>query len=117
MAPEVMKQSENTFASDIWSVGCIFAEMCKQEPLFVGSTPWEVVKRIFSLLGKPDERIWPGGTPLMETGFLIEDNPKNFAELFPNLEAAGVDLLSKMVCYTDRITVYDALNHPYFEER
>lgn len=43
-----------SFAVDIWSIGCIFAEMLLREPLFAGNSEMEVMQKIFLLLGVPD---------------------------------------------------------------
>ncbi|KAF5400704.1 Mitogen-activated protein kinase [Paragonimus heterotremus] len=55
-APEVMlKWRHYNELVDIWSVGCIMAELRLRHPLFAGQTPIDQIRRIMSLLGKPDE--------------------------------------------------------------
>lgn len=44
---------------DIWSVGCIFAEMANGGPLFAGTSEKDQLDRIFRLLGTPSVDIYP----------------------------------------------------------
>jgi serine/threonine protein kinase len=44
---------------DIWSVGCIFAEMANGGPLFAGTSETDQLDRIFRLLGTPTTEIYP----------------------------------------------------------
>ena len=53
-APEViLNASEYTKAVDIWSIGCIFAELFGRQPLFPGEDFLDQVQRIISVLGTP----------------------------------------------------------------
>jgi cell division cycle 2-like protein len=45
---------------DMWSVGCIFAELVLREPLFAGKNEMDQLDKIFSVLGNPSTEIWPG---------------------------------------------------------
>ena len=47
---------------DIWSVGCIFAELVRGEPLFTGDSEIQQLLCIFKLLGTPTEETWKGIT-------------------------------------------------------
>jgi cell division cycle 2-like protein len=51
---------EYSTAIDMWSVGCIMAELLAKEPLFNGKTEFEQLDKIFRTLGTPNEKIWPG---------------------------------------------------------
>ena len=60
-APDVLLGSTKySTPVDIWSIGCIFAEMVNGTPLFTGSTPETQVETIFRNLGTPDDTICPG---------------------------------------------------------
>jgi serine/threonine protein kinase len=41
--------------ADMWSIGCIFAELLLRVPLFAGETELEQLAKIFSIIGTPDE--------------------------------------------------------------
>ncbi|KAK6137366.1 hypothetical protein DH2020_028879 [Rehmannia glutinosa] len=118
-APELLLNcSEYTAAIDVWSVGCILAEIMTREPLFPGKDYVHQLRLITELLGTPDE------TSLK---FLRSDNarryvkqlplfPKqNFSVRFPSMSPLALDLLGKMLVFDpdQRITVDDALCHPY----
>eukprot|EP01155_Anaeramoeba_flamelloides_P049347 Anaeramoba_flamelloidesc41513_g1_i1.p1 GENE.c41513_g1_i1~~c41513_g1_i1.p1 ORF type:complete len:186 (-),score=33.52 c41513_g1_i1:395-952(-) len=45
---------------DMWSVGCVFAELLNKEPLFPGNGELDQLDKIFRLLGTANEKIWPG---------------------------------------------------------
>lgn len=59
-APDVLLGSK-TYSTqiDIWSIGCIFAELSNMKPLFAGKNEKDQLKKIFKLMGTPDEESWP----------------------------------------------------------
>lgn len=64
-APEILLGSPHySTAVDMWSVGCIMAEMIMMSPLFPGDSQIDELFKIFQLLGTPDEQQWPGITTL-----------------------------------------------------
>lgn len=105
---------------DIWSVGCIFAEMSNGRPLFSGTSEADQLDKIFRLLGTPTVAEYPGIVDLPEYApDLLPQYPKprnGIGGLVPKLDAAGVDLLSRMLQYdpSKRITAQKALEHPFF---
>jgi cyclin-dependent kinase 2 len=60
-APEILLGSKHYATPvDIWSVGCIFAEMVNGRPLFPGDSEIDELFRVFRNLGTPNEEVWPG---------------------------------------------------------
>ena len=86
-------------AVDIWSLGCIFAEMLTKKPLFPGDSEIDQLFRIFRLLGTPDETIWPGVTQLQDfnSSFPSWEVPKNFADILPDLKVKYQLLLMVLI--------------------
>lgn len=128
-APEVLLGCDQyTPAIDMWSVGCIFAELVLKEPLFKAQSEIEQIDVIFRTLGNPTSTTWPGWKELKYARNL---QPRNyFASKLPEiflknsfigeacLSENGLDLLSKMLYYdpSKRITATEALKHPWFKE-
>jgi cell division cycle 2-like protein len=117
-------------AVDMWSVGCIFAELLLKKPLFNGEGDLDQIRQIFSLLGSPNDDRWegfsklPGAQKFRFTGSPQNNLHKKFtqqiniANNMPVLSKTGLDLLNQMLEYDPklRITAEEALQHPYFKE-
>jgi len=116
-APDVLMGSSKYSASiDIWSAGCIFAEMTTGKPLFPGKNNDDQLLQIFKVLGTPNEKDWPTIKEL--PGYKPEFPsypPKKIQDVVPGLDAEGYDLLMKMLQYdpAQRLTAVKAMQHPY----
>lgn len=120
-APEILLgQAVYTTAVDIWSVGCIFAELVRRCPLFPGSSEIDQLHKIFQLLGTPDEAAWPGvsSLPHWQPTFPQWARAEDPTPALVGLEPNGVDLLFKMLVYepSQRLDAADALAHDYFKD-
>merc|ERR1739848_903601 len=103
---------------DMWSVGCIFAELARKSPLFPGDSEIQQLLHIFKLLGTPNEEIWPGVEKFKDWHEFPQWRPEDFSKTFPELEPCGNDLLHRLLTYDPvrRISAKDALSHPYFDD-
>ncbi|GKY93737.1 cyclin-dependent kinase 5 [Mayamaea pseudoterrestris] len=121
-APDVLMGSRKySTPVDIWSVGCIYAEMANGRPLFAGTSESDQLDRIFRLLGTPTLADYPGIVDLPDYSPDMPPYPKpkgGFASLVPSLDESGIDLLSRMLQYDParRITAQQALEHSFFHE-
>lgn len=120
-APEILLGAKTyTTAVDMWSVGCIFAELVLKEPLFQSKGEAETISMIFKLLGPPTNASWPNfaSLPLAKTMTLPSPQPHQFRSKFQYLAATGLDLLMSLLTYDPerRISAEEALQHPYFTE-
>ncbi|CAL5213729.1 unnamed protein product [Lathyrus oleraceus] len=119
-APEILLGSRHySTPVDVWSVGCIFAEMINQRPLFPGDSEIDELFKIFRITGTPNEDTWPGVTSLPDFKSAFPKWPsKDLATLVPSLEPSGLDLLSSMLRLdpSRRITARGALEHEYFKD-
>ncbi|XP_065874297.1 cyclin-dependent kinase G-2 [Euphorbia lathyris] len=127
-APELLLGAKQySTAIDMWSLGCIMAEMLSKEPLFNGKTEVDQLDKIFRILGTPNETIWPGFSKLPgvkvnfvkhQYNLLRKKFPATSFTGSPVLSDAGFDLLNKLLTYDPekRITAEAALNHEWFRE-
>ncbi|CAI0374188.1 unnamed protein product, partial [Linum tenue] len=119
-APEILLGSRHySTPVDVWSVGCIFAEMVNQRPLFPGDSEIDELFKIFRIMGTPNEDTWPGVTSLPDFKSTFPKWPsKDLANVVPTLDSAGLDLLRKMLCLdpVKRITARTAIEHEYFKD-
>lgn len=122
-APDVLLGSRKySTPVDIWSVGCIFAEMANGRPLVAGTSESDQLEKIFRLLGTPTLAEYPGIVELPEyenssCSHIQYPKPRGgLASLVPTLDPIGVELLSLMLQYDParRITAQDALEHAFF---
>eukprot|EP01104_Vermistella_antarctica_P009361 TRINITY_DN2408_c0_g1_i1.p1 TRINITY_DN2408_c0_g1~~TRINITY_DN2408_c0_g1_i1.p1 ORF type:complete len:298 (-),score=67.42 TRINITY_DN2408_c0_g1_i1:185-1078(-) len=119
-APDVLLGSRKySTPIDMWSVGCIFAEMCTGRPLFPGSTTSDQLLRIFKLMGTPTPETWPGIVELPEYKKNFPVYPtQTVQQIVPGLCKNGYALLDVMLRYNpnERMSAEDAMVHPYFDD-
>jgi len=120
-APDVLMGSTKYSSTiDIWSAGCIFAEMVTSKPLFPGKNNTDQLQQIFKVLGTPTEVEWPTIKSFPEYDPQWHPYPvQKFPVTVPGLTPEGYDLLQQMLTFepTARITAHKALEHPYFNDR
>lgn len=119
-APDVLLGSRMYSTSiDIWSAGCIMAEMYTGRPLFPGTTNEDQLQKIFRFLGTPNEQTWPNITQLPEYKPSQVIYPaQHISQILTSVDSLGLDLLNRMLQYQPqlRISAKDALNHAYFND-
>jgi serine/threonine protein kinase len=119
-APEVLLGSKHYFPSlDMWSLGCIMAELATSRPLFPGECEIHQLFLIFQALGTPNETLWEGVSDLPDFKPTFPKwRGKDLGELVPTVDAEGINLLSQMLAYhpRDRISARQALQHPWFDD-
>ncbi|KAL2931347.1 Mitogen-activated protein kinase 7, partial [Bienertia sinuspersici] len=122
-APELLLHNDNYGASvDVWSVGCIFAEMIGRKPLFPGTSSLNQLQCIINILGSPTK-------PDLE--FMVHDvrallylhsmpytRGVHLGVLYPHTDRLALDLLQKMLVFDPekRITITKVLQHPYLAD-
>lgn len=145
-SPEVILKLPYSSAVDVWSLGCIFAELllmirenCPggksgRKALFPGrscpslspnsrsfapaAAAADQLSTIFKVIGSPSDDDLHGldGETIEHIKNMAKFEPKDPKLLFPNIDDDEQNLLLAMLKFnaSDRITVDQALNHPYF---
>lgn len=121
-APEIMLNSKGyTKSIDIWSVGCILAEMLSNRPIFPGKHYLDQLNHILGILGSPSQEDLNCIINMKARNYLQSLPSKTkvaWAKLFPKSDSKALDLLDRMLTFNPnkRITVEEALAHPYLEQ-
>ena len=119
-APElIFGATDYTTAIDVWSAGCVGAELLLGSPIFPGSSGVDQLVEIIKVLG----------TPTVEEMSAMNENYTEFK--FPQIKnhswnkvfrsktpPLAVDFMSKLLVYvpTKRLGPFEALKHPFFDE-
>ncbi|RVE69322.1 hypothetical protein OJAV_G00076790 [Oryzias javanicus] len=106
---------------DIWSVGCILAEMLSNKPIFPGKHYLDQLNHILGVLGSPSQEDLNSIINIKARNYLqsLPDKPKvPLEKLFVKADPKALDLLGRMLTFNPvkRISVEDALAHPYLEQ-
>jgi cyclin-dependent kinase 2 len=121
------------FAVDMWSVGCILAEMTELLPMFAGRNEAEQFRLIMRVCGVPEDASWPGVSSLINYGWAhaflrtpgvvfhassdINVTYSKLRHIAPHLCSNGRELLLSLLAMnpTDRLRADQALHDPYFD--
>jgi len=122
-APEIMLACQDyTKAIDVWSAGCIFAELLARSPLFPGEDYIAQLRLICDKLGRPTEENLDFVSSERAKKFMLSlpmTTIKPTEQLFPghteNFEA--IDLVLKMLEFHPghRLSTEKALEHPFLQ--
>ncbi|XP_056643370.1 cyclin-dependent kinase 20-like [Diorhabda sublineata] len=120
-SPELLYGSRTyNLSVDMWSVGCIIAEMVEGKPLFPGETDIEQLAMVLGTLGTPNNKTWPGLTQLPDYNKIsfTYAKPQPWTSVLPEADSGTIDLISKILIYDQnkRLTAKEALNDRYFKQ-
>lgn len=103
-------------AVDMWSVGCIFAELMLRLPYMPGDSDIDQLAKIFQARGTPTAKTWPGCSELPAYIEFDETPVPDHKLLFMASSPDSLSLLDEMMRLnpSERISAADALKHGYF---
>lgn len=105
-------------ATDVWSTGCVMAELMLGQPLFPGESGIDQLVEIIKVLGTPTrDQIRTMNPNYMEHKF-PQIKPHPFNKVFRKADANAIELISCLLEYTptERLSAIDAMVHPFFDE-
>ena len=119
-APEVLINEEITPVVDVWSAGCIFAELLTGKKVFGSSDVRGQLDLIVDLLGAPslEDLAFVKGDASRTALTSVQNSTPTFEERFKDIDPVARDLLKQMLVFnpSQRITAEKALEHEYLAE-
>ena len=121
-APElIFGASEYTNAIDVWSIGCVIAELTLGQPLFMGESAVDQLVEIIKILGTPTKTQIQIMNPEYNESKFPDIKPYSWSKLFKNRSNASeeyIDFVSKLLVYEPllRLTPLESLKHNFFDE-
>lgn len=119
-APElVFEATQYTTAIDVWSFGCVMAELLIGSPLFPGDSGVDQLIEIIKILGTPTKEEIKEMNPNHTSFKFPQIRPHPWNKVFRNKAPENaVDLIASVLTYepSARLTPYEALIHPFFDE-
>ncbi|GAM28676.1 hypothetical protein SAMD00019534_118520, partial [Acytostelium subglobosum LB1] len=119
-APELLVGCQNYSTKiDIWSIGCILAEMLNGKPLFPGTNSADQLARIIEVLGTPTSDDMEAMRPSKSHSMQVPSVRAKMFDAFNSVDCREVvDLLSKILVFdpTKRASIEDILLHPFLQK-
>uniref|UniRef100_A0A914W1A4 Protein kinase domain-containing protein n=1 Tax=Plectus sambesii TaxID=2011161 RepID=A0A914W1A4_9BILA len=114
-APELLLQCQYNTAVDMWSAGCILAELYSRVPLFNGQSEAEQLTIIFQKMGTPSVNAWPTDAVLDRSVYPSYPSVPLERQL-PTIPAEGLHVISALLRFvaSDRPSALDVLQSEYF---
>lgn len=118
-APEiVLGSSQYSKAVDMWSVGCILGELIVGKAIFPGKSTINQIEMILDLLGKPKPEDLDDIAGTSDWNIINSINAKqkySYSTFFKGASKTAIDFLKRCLEFNPkkRITVEEALNHPF----
>ncbi|MCJ1242078.1 regulator of ime2 [Varicellaria rhodocarpa] len=118
-APELIFGATNyTTKIDVWSTGCVMAELMLGQPLFPGESGIDQLVEIIKILGTPTrEQIRTMNPNYMEHKF-PQIKPHPFNKVFRKASPEAIELITALLEYTptQRLSAIEAMCHAFFDE-
>jgi len=117
-SPEILLGTTYATPVDLWSCGCILAELYLRRPLFPGQYEIDQLGKIFGVLGTPSEADWPRDSSVMREAFPPRPS-RGLEAIIPEMEPQALDLIKRMLEFnsSDRLSASECLWHPWFVDR
>lgn len=119
-APElVFEATDYTTSIDIWSLGCVFAELLLGTPLFPGDSGVDQLIEIIKVLGTPTKEEVAAMNPNNTSFKFPQIKPHPWHKVFRGKAPQNaIELVSQFLKYEPkgRLDPFDALSHPFFDE-
>ena len=102
---------------DIWSLGCIYAELLQGVPLFKGNNEIDQISRIFKLLGSPSEENWKKFNELPDSQKIVfmKQEGEELEKVFLQANHEEIEFLKLLLKFQNRPRARELLSHKYFQ--
>ncbi|CAL8361285.1 unnamed protein product [Gadus morhua 'NCC'] len=122
MSPEVLLEKAYSKPIDMWSLGCILAELKTGESLFLVSTKFQLLEQMMKLLGLPPKGMLKKS---QLKGLLSvrrnsrQKNRRHLSKVLDTDEALFIDFVQRCLTYdpAKRMTAEEAMQHPWIHEQ
>ena len=91
-SPEVLMGLSYATPVDVWSCGCIFAELFLRKAFFNGLYEMDQLIKIFEVIGTPTEGEWPENAGVLRSNFGSR-TPKDWRDIVPEMDPDAIDLV------------------------
>ncbi|XP_023158167.1 shaggy-related protein kinase alpha [Zea mays] len=111
--------TEYTTAIDVWSAGCVLAELLLGQPLFPGESGVDQIVEIIKVLGTPTREEIKCMNPNYTEFKFPQIKAHSWHKIFhKRMPAEAVDLVPRLLQYSPKLrsTALEALVHPFFDE-